>query len=221
MKAVEMMIEFNRLAESVYRIYATSDRLDPYDIEGYLNKAQDQYLKDRFLSYQTPLENVTAINRAYDELSVLITNTGPALTTAEDGYGQYAQKLEEVPNNYLYYVRSSSKVTRTSIEAASDKWVENTVIGLDKLLRGISGPGNYPIIINPLTYLVDGNVYVLRDAYTTINEFSLDYLFRPKELSLDSDNECELPQHWHYDVADYAVRLYLQQQKERQKDDSS
>lgn len=213
MTAVQLMIEFNRLAESVYRIYDTQDRLNPWDIEGYINKAQDQMIKERFLSYQTPYENVVALNESYDEISPLIdVATGLSPTQAESGYGSYS-KVIVPPDNYLYYVRSSTKVTREKINQVTDEWAENQVIGLRSLLRSISGAGNYPIIDNPLVYLANSKVYILHDAYTTVNGFNLMYLKEPSDLDLNTDNECELPGHWHYSLADYAVRLYLGNQK--------
>lgn len=221
MKAVELMIEFNRLAESVYRIYETADRLDPFDIEGYLNKSQYQYIKERWLSYQTPVENIAALNQAFDELSPVIkTDTGMAVVAAEAGFGSNAKKIDTMPTDYWYYVRSSTKITRTGIQPLSDEWAENMPIGTDKLFRSISGGGQWPIIINPLTYMIDDRVYLIHDGYTTVSQVDLTYLKKPIKLSLDTDNECELPEHLHYDIADYAVRLYLGQQKESAKNDS-
>jgi hypothetical protein len=214
------MIEFNRLAENVYKLYSTADRLDPYNIEGLLNKAQDQLLKDKYLSFGNPQEIVYRINDSYDELSDLIKiDNSLTLTSAEDGYGSYAKKVSSMPDDYLYYVRSSTKLTRTLVEPVTDEWVGNNVVGLTSLLRSISGGGNYPIIINPVIYLVEGNVYIVYDAYTTIDSISLMYLKVPDKLDLESDNECELPEHWHYDVADYAVKLYLFNQKEESKEE--
>ncbi|WP_292487418.1 hypothetical protein [Methanohalobium sp.] len=215
MTTTQLMIEFNRLAESVYKIYSTADRLNPYDIEGYLNKAQNQYLKEKFLSYQSPYEIVYALNKSYDEISELIkVDTDLTPTDAESGYGDHAKKIDTLPDDYLYYVRSSVNMDREKLQKVTGEWAENRIIGLDSLIKTISGVGNWPIILNPLVYLVDQAIYIIHDAYTTINSFNLMYLKQPRELDLQTGNECELPLHWHYDIADYAVRLYLSRQKE-------
>jgi hypothetical protein len=220
MTAVELQIEFNRLFEQVYRM-PDSERLNPYDTEGLLNKAQDQMLYDKFLSYNTPYENVVALNRSYDEISELITvHTGATLTTAESGYGDNAKKIESLPSDYLYYVRSSSKIDRVTLKPVTDEWTGNNIIGLDSLIKTISGAGNYPIIIHPLVYLAGQNIYVIYDGFTTVKDFNLMYLKQPQQLDLSADNECELPGHWHYDLADYAIRLHLGQRKVEAKKES-
>lgn len=210
MKAQDIMIEFNRLAENVYKLYSISDRLDPWNIEGIINKAQDQMIYERYLSYPTGYENVLALNQGYDEISELVkVKTGPAFSNAESGYGSNAKKIDELPDDYLYYVRSSCKVTRKHIEQVVDEWVETDIIGLKSLLGTITGGGNHPILINPLVYLAENNIYILHDGFTTISDINMMYLKQPAELDLNTNNECDLPLQWQYKLADYAVQLYL------------
>lgn len=227
MTSVELMIEFNRLAGNVYQLFDTEDRLNPYDIQGYLNKAQDEIMRLKYLSYATPYENIIALNNSYDEISSLIEVTGataggtgpdyPYLLEDAEGYGSNVKKIISYPDNFIYYVASESNVTREKIETVTNQWTENNLISYEQITGVITGVGNFPINLSPKVYVSD-EIYFISDPYTILNKVKIRYLKEPEKLDIIANNECQLPKHLHYNVADTAVRLYLQSFKNQEED---
>lgn len=216
MKAVEAMQEFNRLASDRYRLYDINDRLNPIDIQGYLNKGIDRMLVQKFLSYNTPYENVLALQQSYDEISDLVTiDDSVSVTGATGAFGNYTQKIDSLADDYLYYVFSSCKVSREKVASTNQEWVGNREISYSSLLGAISGSHNYPIIRTPLVYFNEDSIYIIHDAYTTINDVNLGYLRYPERVDVFNDNEIDLPKHWHLNLVEIAVGIYIEENKFR------
>lgn len=216
MTSGELQQEFNRLAEDRYQLYEKEDRLNPINIQGYLNKAKDRILVERFLSYNSPYENIVALQQGYDEIHDLVKIDSDVSATGATGtFGNYTQKIDSLPDDYLYYVFSSSQVTRTSIAAATNEWVGNKEINYTALLQAISGNNNWPIIRQPLVYFNEDSIYIIHDAYTTINDINLGYLKRPDDVDLYNDNTIDLPEHWHKNVVEMAISIYMDENKLR------
>ena len=212
MTSVELMQEFNRLAGDRYRLYDINDRLNPIDVEGYLNKAKDRILVEKFLSYNTPYENILALQQSYDEIHDLVSiDSDVSITGATGALGNYTQKIDAntFPSDYFYYVFSSSKITRSTVAPATNEWVGNKEINYSSLLKAISGVHNWPIIRQPLVYFNEDNLYIIRDAYTTISDINLAYLRQPDKIDVFNDTEVDMPEHWHPTIAEMAISIYL------------
>lgn len=210
MTSVEMMQEFNRLARDKYKLYEVSDRLNPIDIEGYLNESKDRMLFEKFLSYGSPYENIIALQRGYDEISSLVkVDTSVGVTGASNSLLNNTDKIDSLPSDYLYYVNSSSEVTRDKIITADSEWVSNIEVSYSAFRNVSTGVFNYPIIRKPLVYYNEDSIYLIYDAYTTINDVALAYLKRPDDIDIKNDTTTDIPEHWHHSIIENAVLMYL------------
>ena len=117
------------------------------------------------------------------------TDTGAdvliVLDTTQDG-----GDLLRVPYDYIYYMLSRSKITRSTVAVANAEWTSNKVITHDELDNVIQTPFNDPILRKPCI-LFEGadSMAIYDDSDTSITDFELIYIRKPKKLILDTYTE--------------------------------
>lgn len=216
----EALQAFNRIVRDRYKVYDVADRLNPIDVLGYLNEAVYRYIQERYLSYKTPYENILALQQNYDDISDLVSIDQVMLsqtdiTNSVAGTSDSVIVSSGLPDDYLYYVNSASKITRTTVIECIDEWVGNKEISYSGLFNAISGGHNFPIIRNPLVYFSQGiNIHIVHDQYTTIDRVNLGYLRKPSAITLDQ-SDMDVPQHFRYPIVELAARMYVDEGKFR------
>jgi len=102
-------------------------------------------------------------------------------TTADGG------EVLRVPYDYIYYMLSRSKVTRSTVAVASAEWTSNKVITHDELDNVITTPFNDPILRKPCVLFEDSSSMVIySDSDTILSDFELIYIRKPNKLILDT-----------------------------------
>jgi len=194
---------------------------DSYTVMYFLNRAQEKYLKENFLSEGNLQDNIEHIQKRSDTLRNLIkrfegTESTPAIEATEaDGGIELG-----LPTDYLYYIKSFSYATNGLTSPVTKIWTPNRVVGHDEVDKIISGLFNTPILRKPCIVFEEGDKVVLyKDVDTSIYNIGYIYLRKPLNLSLDATDvgtpagltdECELSDYTHQDIVELAVSLFIE-----------
>lgn len=214
----EMQIAFDMHIQLVSKELEVSDKPDSYTIIYFLNRAQENYIKENFLSHGQLQDNIEFIQKRSDTLRNLIarfTNVvspTPINTTEVDGGIQM-----DLPDDYLYYIKSFSLATHKLSSPINQLWTPNRVVGHDEIDKITNGLFNTPILRKPcVVFEQDDKAIVYKDVDTDIYNFSYIYLRKPLTLSIETPvatettNECELDPYTHQDIVELAVKMFIE-----------
>lgn len=160
------------------------------EVDLFLNLAQDIFIER---SYPTKIENIySLIQDANINTSDIYPTTG------------YTAVQGDLPDDYYYFVESSSYVTLdTESYWRSNKYDNNFILRRLRVNRH-----NKPIIREPIFTLVGDNAFnVFHDAEITINSINLRYIKKPNTINLSTDVSTNLPLSTHESVVILAVKL--------------
>jgi len=183
MRGIDFQIQFERVIQEMSDAFISEERPDTFTIFKFIGQAQIRYLKEKYINLPTTKENIEYIQRRSDDLKNLIKTVvfvNPDAATL----GVYSGRAFQIDmiDDYVFYIRSDSEMTRTdAIPIASGQYVPNKIIPHSELERLLDTPWNYPIIRNPaVVFEENSRIYVVHDTYTSdISNVSLTYLRRP------------------------------------------
>ena len=219
----EMTYEFQRLLETMSKEFETNEKLTSDTMLRFLNWAYDRYIKEKYLSGRTFIENIYTIINNVNDLSRLIE------TFEDDLYaeGTYdGLKFFTLPNDYVYYVRADINIHRdggpldTDPIGTNDVWIPAQPVEFSQIDELLTTDINKPIIEKPAVYIMNsGRGHVIVDTYTITNKIQLTYLRKQKELAFldehSEEMECELASYLHEEVVKLAVEMYMMDYKMR------
>jgi hypothetical protein len=248
MTSREMQISFSRQLSETNKEFEYPNLLDSDTIFYFINLAQERYLKETYITKSTVKENVEYLNKKIDDLKSLVTRktmfdvTNGIILLAEPSlpisssylysstnisYTRDGGLTFPLPDDYFYYIYSSSELTGGYLNKIPKSWYKNRIIDhgdLDKSV--ITTAINKPIIREPFILLeyravstTASSPYTLilyKDIYSNLFNLELVYIKKPKKLVIgitptDSETlECELPISAHQEIVDYAVKLFVE-----------
>ncbi|MCD6328787.1 MAG: hypothetical protein J7M10_00285 [Candidatus Cloacimonetes bacterium] len=225
MRGLDFQIQFERVIQEMSDVFISEERPDTFTIFKFIGQAQIRYLKEKYINLPTTRENIEFIQRRSDDLKNLI-KTVVFASPDNATLGVYAGRAKYIDmiDDYVFYIRSDSEMTRTdAIPIASGQYVPNKIIPHSELDNVLDTPWNYPILRNPVVVFEENKrIYVVHDTYTSaISNISLTYLRRPynfdtsyAELTTDvssvGDNiKMRALTAVTYDGTDYSIGDYL------------
>jgi hypothetical protein len=246
MLAREMQISFMRELSTINQEFEYPNIVDSDTIFYFVNLAQDRYLKENYISRESVKDNNEFLQKKIDDLKQLISrkilftdiinSTEPtiAITTSslystEIKSSADGALLFPLPTDYIYYIRSSSKLSGTYLNLNTKTWVENKLIDHSDISNSILINGlNTPIIRNPYilleksptgTTLSKSYMVLYKDSYSNLFNIEITYIRKPRQIILTvSDantqtNECELAISTHQEIVSYAVKMFVEEYK--------
>jgi len=238
MTTIEMQYEFETLLHTVSDVFKEDESILTEEVFESLNRAQERYIKLKYLNGNTVQENIAILNARQDEIRNLIgTYTFTSVLQAAENPNLYYVVPTEVwygYDNYLHYIDSQTKITKTSNPVISvAEYVPNifsTYIGLEQFYTTTYNIPvmRFPLItmgyksdVNPGKIVSPQTFRILVDSMTTPEEFFLTYLRKPKTLVLEitdantQTTKCELVKSLHQELVEMAVSIYLDEYKMR------
>lgn len=183
MRGIDFQIQFERVIQEMSKAFIAEERPDTFTIFKFIGQAQIRYLKEKYISLPTTRENIEFIQKRSDDLKNLIkTVVFASPSSATLGVYNGRAKYIDMIDDYIFYIRSDSEMTRTdAIPISSGKYVPNRIIPHSELDNVLDTPWNYPILRNPVVVFEENNrIYIVHDTYTSgITNVSLTYLRRP------------------------------------------
>lgn len=213
-----MYIEFLRLLETIDKTVLIKDLPSSDMVLQMLNIAQLRYLKEVYFGDG----NHELILEKADTLPNLLVNETTSVLANGDTIFNYSNilNLNTLNKDFLFYVRSDSKVSRSAMPVVSEQWVTNEFIKVSDIDKYLTTPFNTPIIVKPGCYIqvtdTGLQLRILYDSYTTLglsNTLHIEYLKKPNNIDFDIDSE--LPSFLHEEIVKLAVDLYINYYKFR------
>lgn len=171
----------------------------------------------------TDTQVYSILNRAEDELVLkAITekdfiSINTILVDSSVGISGGTDKLyyRALPADYWMYIESHSGLTRTALgnsgffptlAIASEKQITNEYIEAEQAINFLASSFNSLRIFKaPKSYVLNGNLYVIADDYTTIINIILRYI--RKRTLISSSATSELPEVMHRLIVDKAIDI--------------
>jgi len=220
----EMQMAFDTRIQLVSEREEVMEKPDSYTILQFLNRAQEKYINDNFLSEGTLKENIEFIQKRSDILRNIIkrhTNVEsliPMSSTEVDGGIEM-----ELPSDYLYYLKSFSYATNSLAGISTKTWTPNRVVNHSELDMITNGVFNTPILRKPcVVFEEDDKAILYKDRDTEVYNLNYIYLRKPYEMSLEATapntpagltNVCDLDSYTHLDIVELAVSMYIKDYK--------
>ena len=244
MTAREMQIGFIRELTEVNPQFEIPNLEDSDTIFYFINLAQDKYLKEKYLTKTSVKDNIEYIQKNIDDLKQLITRAlmfTDIINAAEPSTPitpsvPYSNQIKSsadgamilpLPLNYLYYIRSISKLSGTYLGLADKSYFSNKILDHLDINSSILINGfNTPIIRTPFIVLETvptgatlspSYLKLYIDSYTNLFNIEITYLRQPKKIVLvvtDSTTQtstCELTSSTHQELVSYATKMFVEE----------
>jgi len=210
MTAREMQSSFEYKANQ----YDSEAIMHSHLIFHWLNEAQNEIVKSLFEGDTKDKIAFGQTQRIVDDLSILVkeskipTSSGSSLTIKPNSF------VATLPADYYHKVGESSTIEFTSLNGGS------TIVKVQGVTESTSDTFNSQYsdpysehklhyeTAKPLRLFKQNFVELITDGNYSVTFYHLRYLRLPVTIGLDL-NDCELPEHLHYEVVNYALSLYF------------
>lgn len=207
------------LTELKVRDHAT---LGSEDIFYYLNKAQEQWILEKFSGgFELTQDLIDDLRIFYKKDVEIDAKYGGASAR----FGNYKVDYIEFPDNYLHLISQRSQVSYSydgisySVDADGkrqpsgnyksdiyfNKWIQS-----DDIYKLLSDPFNTTKHNNPITDINDQRINIYTNDNFLIEKGILNYIREPKEIDPNTGQSSELPEIYHKEIVQQAVALYSQ-----------
>lgn len=209
----EMINVFLLTLESINpELVNSKSRPKTIEIVNLLNKAQLNYVRQKYLEYGGTKMNNEALNKFIVEFKALVNATTVAVGAAVPTYyGNYF----ETPSGFLYYLRADVEVRRSAYPVHLAAEVYPCVLKEFGDFNEIASTYlNKKIISHPYVFHIKNSLWVMTDSFTTLGSLYLIYMATPAKLTENTPqtgetNTCELNEFVHLDLVNMAVKEYL------------
>jgi hypothetical protein len=221
MTVENMLTYFQSLLELSWDEFKIREKPDTDIILKMINLANDRYIKEKYLIGPTIDQTILFLQKNPGDLQKMIKRQSglglAAFPTRSD------RILVSLPTDYLHYIRSDSKITRTTVNPVTSIWTPNMEATYEEIRRITRGPFNEEIIIKEpiVVFEQDNKMLVYFDSYTSISDIEVTYLRKPKDLVLEvtdsttQTNESELAEYTNKEVLRLAVEMFIVEYKFR------
>jgi hypothetical protein len=201
MTASEMKASFLTLYDAATSLAAPG--WENSEISDFLNVSQIELIKElNFAGKQDLISNIIT------DTSAITSVTTPPLVTDALVKNSFTYDTTGL-TDYLYYVSSQSKYTRTDPVLTAD-YVYNEEIDFRTAAQFVVTPFNKPYFRIPKVFLANKKLRVLVDYYTTVTALVVTYVKKPAVISIDGSVNCELNLALHQDIVQGAVNLAVE-----------
>lgn len=194
-------------------------RIESFDIFYYLNKAQDEWLKEKydqgFEVSQALVDDLRVFLKKNIELDALYAGNNSR-------FNKYYVDYVEFPEDYLHTISVRSKVlfsfqpltftvddsSRIPNEQTKSAIYFNKFSQSDDIYKLLSDPFNKTKHSNPLMDINNSRINIYTDDKFIVDKVFLNYLRTPKRISVETSQACELPEIFHTEIVEQAVGLY-------------
>lgn len=201
------------------------------DVERAINKAIDQFIKQRYQKEANPLREGFEMSQVrVSDLRSLIADSGAI--TPEEEESDYDDDIfidkASLPNDFMFLLKVGAKIQYNSngIDyslSGSQRVADGTLdtdyaemlvpckyVQLDDIQQISSDPFNKPQLTSPKFTVNDNFVYVYTDENFVTKEVHVTYLKEPTKVDLEAGTACDLAESTHEDIVEMAANFLLQ-----------
>ena len=195
--------------------YDSSDSVDSSVVFYWLNEAQERIIKTRYSGVNPKGESFEESQKRTDDLRTLIKESRVYLTSGIDGINKPNSYIAALPADYMLMVGEEVLIQFNDLTntLAITKRVGVTESSSNTYSNQVNDPYSehrlHYEIAKPLRLFKDNYVELVTDGNYIINFYYIRYIKLPTNIYLGGPN-CELPEHMHSEIVNYAVSLYLE-----------
>ena len=187
------------------------DNFLPQEIDFFLNKMQDRFVKDVFSKWGDPKQlGFEAIQKRLDDIRVLITK-------AESSFGQSSyEDFASLPEDYCYAVNLRAKMYKencgkTQATTSSAESLESVrIVEQDMLYKLLQNPFASPNKNTPIAVFEGNSIRIICNKLSILKSYALEYIRKPVKMDLSLCIDCELPTHVHQEIIDLTIKHMLE-----------
>lgn len=197
-----------RVASSVYDYYL------PEEIDFWLNRAQERYVKQRLHPISDPKRlGFSKTTKRLDDLRMLVTVD---YTDGVNPNDQVDFIDFDLPVDYMHMI--NARVTAHAnfcgeqVDTADPEVTRDIrVVEQDKAYASLQNPFAKTSMDYPMAIVYDEEVRVFQDREKFIlKTLTVDYIRIPVSINLSSSIDCELAEHTHHEIVDLAVKNIIE-----------
>lgn len=189
------------------------DNFLPDEIDFWLNRAQERFIKDRAFAHSDQKQlGFVANQKRLDDLREImaIDYVDQAAATAGVEFQQF-----DLPVNYLYLVNLRARIYKDRCKPAVVGGALTTVpvriVDNSEVYHLQQDPFSRSQIETPSAILSQQDIKVFQDNESFILEgISMDYIRVPEEIDLQLNQTSELAEHTHQEIVDIATKNILE-----------
>lgn len=175
----------------------------------FINNAQDEFIKERMFgkNFQPPAFEQN--QKRVADLQTLINSV--ALSAYNTGTAYYGESRYTIPTSpaFLYYIDVLATVSRSAYPSMTSKIVKCEYINHASAPKYLDSEINRTHFINPVAWIDNGLLHIIKDRFTTLSLVSLVYIKKPNAIANNSSSP-SVPLHTHTEIVDLAVWKALQ-----------
>jgi hypothetical protein len=192
------------------------DTFLPEEIDFFLNKMQERFVKDRVFKASDPKRLGFSFNqKRLDDIKTLIE------VDFNEGFGievstvapkkSYGLPPDTGSSAYMFLLGIQARIRRMHCDSNDAIDVPVRVVEQDKVHEMMRNPFMTSTINSPLGVLVGPEVIVYQNPKKFILKgVIIDYIRKPSKINLSSSNDCELLEHTHHEIVDMTVKHILE-----------
>ena len=200
------------------------------DIQYWLNKGQLELVKRKYNGLNQERKGFEQSQQRIDDLSNIVIKDVVVNTNFKEDSNSpsgYFVDTATLPEDNLFIISHRSQITynyptieyeindnkRDAIGGAT-KIVFNRTSQSDDVYKLLNDPFNTTKPSKPLADFSDTKLNVYTDKTFLVNKVIFNYLKKPRLIHIKTNVSCELAEHLHDEVIQYAVDLFLQNTRE-------
>lgn len=184
------------------------DNFLPEEIDFFLNKMQERFVKDRFSRFSDPKQLGLSFNqKRLDDLRAImeVDFTDTNIPNPSAPYIRY-----DLPIDYMFLVNLRVMLTPAHCDDSVVNHVPARVLEQDKLYEQLRNPFAKSLMTTPVASISVEDITVFQDKKFILKGVELDYIRTPEKISLSLSQDCELAQHTHHEIVDLTVKHILE-----------
>jgi hypothetical protein len=181
------------------------------EIDFFLNKMQERFIKDRVFRTSDPKRLGFSLNqkRLDDVRAIIEVDFIDILNTNVSTVVEY-QRFD-LPVDYLYLINLRARLTPAHCDSTVIKKMPARVVEQDKVYELLRNPFSTSTVNSPVATISSEDITVFQDIKKFILKgVELDYIRKPEKIDLSSSQDCELAEHTHHEIVDMTVKHILE-----------
>lgn len=184
------------------------DTFLPEEIDFFLNKMQERFIKDRVFKTSDPKRLGFSLNqKRLDDIRNIIE-----IDYFDNNLGDPSVEYQnyDLPLDYLYLINLRVKLTPSHCDSTVIKKVPARVVEQDKLYELLRNPFAKSLETSPVASITIEDITVFQTEKFILKGVEMDYIRKPEKIGLSSSQDCELAEHTHHEIVDMSIKHILE-----------
>lgn len=178
------------------------------EIDFFLNKMQERFIKDRVFRTSDPKRLGFSLNqKRLDDIRVILEVDFIDINAGDPNveYQRY-----DLPIDYLYLINIRARLTPSHCDSTVLNKVPARVVEQDQLYELLRNPFAKSLATTPIATISTEDITIFQGEKFILKGVELDYIRKPEQISVSSSQDCELAEHTHHEIVDMTVKHILE-----------